>query len=118
MRLTLRSEEGDLAEISLSGEVSQRIVLPAEDSLARLLGAECYRRRVLMDLSDVRMIDSSGVGWLLGCQKRFRAQGGRMVLHSFSPLVREILETLKMHLVFMMAENEQQARELAATTKL
>ena len=117
MKLMLKSEEADLVQISLSGEVSQRIMLPTEDSLARLLGVDCYRRRVLMDLSDVRMIDSSGVGWLLGCQKRFRAQGGRMVLHSFSPLVREILETLKMHLVFMMADDEQQARELASKAK-
>ncbi|MCY2986567.1 MAG: STAS domain-containing protein [Planctomycetota bacterium] len=117
MKLTLKSAEGDFVQVSLSGQVSQRILLPAEDSLARLLGLDCYRRRLLLDLSDVQVIDSSGVGWLLGCQKRFRAQGGQMVVHSFSPLVREILETLKMHLVLLMADDEQQARDLATKAK-
>ena len=117
MKLTLKSAEGDFVQVSLSGQVSQRILLPAEDSLARLLGLDCYRRRLLLDLSDVHVIDSTGVGWLLGCQKRFREQGGQMVVHSFSPLVREILETLKMHLVLLLADDEQQARELATKAK-
>ena len=115
MKLTLKAGEGDLVRVAISGEVSQRHILPADDALANLLGAECYGRRILLDLGDVRMIDSSGVGWLLGCEKRFRAHGGTMVLHSFSPIAREILSVLKMHLVFKMAEDEAAARDLAAS---
>ena len=110
MNLILQSDEGEFVRVALSGEVLQRYTLTREDMLSGVVGANCYQRRVLLDLSGVKTIDSGGVGWLLGCQKRFRAAGGAMVLHSLSPLAREILGILKMHLVFQMAEDEPAAQ--------
>jgi anti-anti-sigma factor len=114
VNLNLQSDEGEFVRVALSGEVLQRYTLTREDLLSSVVGANCYQRRVLLDLSGVRTIDSGGVGWLLGCQKRFRTGGGAMVLHSLSPLAREILGILKMHLVFQMAEDESAARALCA----
>jgi anti-anti-sigma factor len=116
VKLALKSDDGEVAYVAISGEISQRHTLPNEELLTELLGPDCYRRRVLLDLRDVSIIDSSGVGWLLGCHKRFRAAGGVMVLHSLSPLARQVLYTLKMYLVFHMAEDSEAARTLALQT--
>jgi anti-anti-sigma factor len=115
VNLILQSDDGEFVRVALSGEVLQRYTLTREDILSGVVGANCYQRRVLLDLSGVKTIDSGGVGWLLGCQKRFRAAGGAMVLHSLSPLAREILDILKMYLVFQMAEDESAARSLTST---
>ena len=113
VKVTLKSDDGEVVCLAISGVVSQRQTLANEEALTDLLGPDCYRRRVLLDLNDVSIIDSSGVGWLLGCHKRFGAAGGVMVLHSPSPLARQVLDTLKMHLVFKIAADATGARTLA-----
>ncbi len=112
MKLTLKSEEGDLAIVQVAGELSQKRLAHQADPLGDLLGEEGYRRTVLFDLRQVTAIDSSGVGWLLSAQKSFRMQGGKMVLHSLSPFARDVLKILNMQLVFQIAENEAAARRL------
>ncbi len=112
MKLTLKSEEGDLALVQIAGELSQKRLAHEANPLDELLGEECYGRKVLFDLRRVTAIDSSGVGWLLSTQKSFRMQGGKMVLHSLSPFARDVLKILNMQLVFQIAENETSARQL------
>ena len=114
MQLTLTSGQEAWDEVALSGDVGQSELPPGEDLLAQLLGPECYRRCLLLDLSGVTALDSSGVGWLLGCQKRFHQRGGRMVLHSLSPVVRTVTVPLQIHLILAIAEDPAKAREMIA----
>jgi anti-anti-sigma factor len=57
----------------------------------------------------VEVLDSSGIGWLLTCQKRFREAGGELVLHSLSPISRNVIRVLNMHSVFKMAGSGDEA---------
>ena len=82
-------------------------------SLEDLLGADCYTRSVLVDLNYVDFIDSSGIGWLLGQNRRFQAAGGKLVLHSIPPVVRHTLKVLRMESVFRLAKDESAACSLA-----
>jgi anti-anti-sigma factor len=41
-------------------------------------------------------IDSAGVGWLVKAHKRFQEAGGRLEIHSISPMVMQILKLLRM----------------------
>lgn len=111
MKLSIQTEESDLVRVGISGEVSQRHVSPLEDPLSDLLGTECYCNKVLLDMAAVDGLDSSGVGWLLSCQKRFKNSGGRLVLHSLSPFARDVLRVLNMHLVFQLVSDEKSAME-------
>jgi len=58
------------------------------------------RRDITVDLSDLRLIDSSGVGALVGLYKRVRAAGGavRFVGVTAQPLV--IFKMLRLDMVF------------------
>lgn len=112
MKLSIQSREADLFHVALSGDVSQKHVSPLEDPLGDLLGDECYRSKVLLDMSGIEGLDSSGVSWLLSCRKRFKRNGGLFVLHSPSPFASDVLRVLNMHRIFRMAGNENEALEL------
>jgi anti-anti-sigma factor len=47
---------------------------------------------VAIDLADVGAIDSTGLAILVSASRRFREQGGRVVLRGPAPQLRKILE--------------------------
>ncbi len=56
--------------------------------------------RVVLDLSAVEFMDSSGVGALLGVQKRLPANGEPVTLKGARPAVVGVLELLRLQRVF------------------
>jgi anti-sigma B factor antagonist len=49
-------------------------------------------RRVVLDVGNSDFIDSTGLGVLVGGVKRFRQQGGDMVLRSLTPTTARLFE--------------------------
>ncbi len=82
---------------------------PYDEPLAVAIGSEAYQRRVLLNLSAVTGMDTSGVNWLLTLQKRMDAAGGRLVLHSLSPAARNVVRVLKLHRALQVAVDETDA---------
>ncbi len=113
MNITLLREEDGLKFVEISGSVDQQQVSPFNDPLADALGEDIYSSFVLMDMTRATSLDSSGVGWFLGCHKRFRENGGKMVLHSMTTIVGNTLRVLNMHMVFKIEPTEKAAVELA-----
>lgn len=109
MNLAILSEEADVVRVQVSGRIDQKEISPMTDPLGDVLGADAYSRIVLLDMSAVEMLDSSGVGWMLACNKKFREAGGRLVLHSLSLLARNVFKVLNMHLVLTMVADESDA---------
>jgi anti-sigma B factor antagonist len=58
--------------------------------------------RVVLDLSAVEFIDSSGVGALLGVQKRLSLQSEPVTLKGARPTVVSVLELLRLQRVFKL----------------
>jgi anti-anti-sigma factor len=81
-----------------------------DEPLAEMFGHDVYARPILMGLAGSEYMDSSGVSWLLMCHKRCKQAGGRLVIHSFPPLIAQILKVLRMELVLELAANEADAR--------
>lgn len=117
MKLSIQSEEGNLTRVEVTGEVTQRSLADYEDPFAEVLGDACYGRKVLLDLSGVEGLDSSGVNWLLSSHRQFRTQEGLLVLHSVSPFARDVLKMLNMQLVLKIANDETAARNIAQGDK-
>jgi anti-sigma B factor antagonist len=67
------------------------------------------REHVVVDLSDLRLIDSSGVGALVSLYKRVRANGGsvRFTGVTAQPLV--IFKLLRLDVVFGLTSDGQEA---------
>jgi anti-sigma B factor antagonist len=114
MQLALVSDDHNLTQVELSGRITPDSFSHESEPLAALLGPGAYHRRVLLDMTKSEYINSSGVGWLIVCHKRFRDAGGRLVMHSIPQLVRSVLEVLKMDQVFHLSQDLESARQLAA----
>jgi anti-anti-sigma factor len=76
-----------------------------------LLGHGWASLRVALDLDAVPYVDSSAIGWLIQAQKQFRDNGGRLVLHSVQPHVRNILNLLKIEKVVPIADDLASAQK-------
>ncbi len=118
MKLQIAGDEGHLVRLQVDGQITQRDLLPGGDPLADLLGPEAYSKQVLLDLSRSPMIDSSGIGWLIAANKRFKEKGGWLVIHSYSPLIANTLKLLKMDKVLNLAPSLKDAETLVREAKV
>jgi anti-sigma B factor antagonist len=60
------------------------------------------RRRVILDLGELRFIDSTGLGSLVGARKRVRESGGELVLTNTAQRIVKLLEITGLDAVFMI----------------
>lgn len=108
MQLSFTERDG-ITTVAIAGRITFGTLEPGLDPLAREL-PEIYSRRVLLDLAGTEYIDSTGVSWLLTCHKRCREGGGKLVLHSLNPLVKQVLQVLRLDRVLQVAESAEKAR--------
>lgn len=66
-------------------------------------------QNILVDLSRVPMIDSSGIGTLVRCFNAARQHGGKFKLLSPSKFVRHTLEIVRVDSVFEIYDEEHKA---------
>ncbi len=65
---------------------------------------------ILLDLAGVNFLDSAGISSLLSFRKELLAAGGRLVLCSPTPRIREIFELVGMHEIIPVADSPEHAR--------
>lgn len=110
MQLKLVSSDSRLALLEASGHITPDAFSREAEPMASLLGPEPYGRRVLLGMGNADYINSSGVGWLLVCHKRFRDAGGRLVIHTMPKTIQTVFEVLKLDQVFHLAHDLEAAR--------
>ena len=72
---------------------------------------------VLIDLKDVKFIDSSGLGALVSVMKTVRTGGGKLFVCSLNDQVKMVFELTKMDRVFEnFADQDEFNRKVLATT--
>ncbi|MFH1265692.1 MAG: STAS domain-containing protein [Planctomycetota bacterium] len=113
MELRVLSDDGNVIRLQLVGHNVQSESPPSLEVLDKVLGSEGYARRVLLSLAETRFIDSSGLSWLVVCHKRFCQGGGKLVVHSLSPALIDLLKMMRLDLALFVAEDESAALELA-----
>jgi len=98
MNITLDSKDGctllKLHEERLDAHNSQEF----KDYLLRLL--ESGQKALVLDLSDVRFVDSSGLGALLSGHKNAGLREGRLALAGVQARVQSMFELTRLHRVF------------------
>jgi stage II sporulation protein AA (anti-sigma F factor antagonist) len=89
--VTRRSVREDIEWIAISGELD---MASAPEASASLLGAikAGHQPKVVLDLSQLRFIDSTGVQVLLRAAAARRLRGGELIVVGCSPGVRRILD--------------------------
>jgi anti-sigma B factor antagonist len=75
-------------------------------SIAPILQTETA---VVLDLSRLRFVDSSGMGAILSCLRQLRAKGGDLKLCGMTKPVRTVFELVRMHRIFDIYTTQQEA---------
>ncbi len=103
------TEENDLVIVALKGEMDLEFSI---DMREVLLGAVGDARGVVVDLSEVSMIDSSGIASLLEAFQFARKRGKDFVLAAVDDSVLRVLKLARLDTVFDI-ENDVDAAKKA-----
>ena len=117
MRLTLLSHTDQVTRLECDGDVTYSQLASDKDPMEEVIGPTIWKRCVLLSLEKTTYIDSSGVSWLLHAHRESAKSGGRLVLHSLSPMVQQVLQMLKLMKLFTIAADEPEALQLAQGAK-
>jgi len=66
-------------------------------------------RNILLNLGDVRHIDSAGIGELMSCYTSVNSQGGKLKLLNLNKNVRNLLQITRLYTIFEVEDDEQRA---------
>jgi anti-sigma B factor antagonist len=65
--------------------------------------------KVVLDLSRLRFVDSSGLGAMLSCLRQLSAMSGYLKLCGMSKQVRGLFELVRMHRIFDIYQTKEEA---------
>ena len=104
------NHEGDLVNIIFEGDLigeenGPEIIESVNDTLSNNI-VKCA-----VDISDVRYINSSGIGVLITILTKVRNKGGDVVLVNPSEHVKKLLVITKLNAIFSISDTLEEAKE-------
>ena len=87
-------------EVVLSGRLDVSCVAAVREALHEAI--DLGAGDVVVDLAAVELVDATGLGVLLGADRRAKQAGRRIVLRGASPRVRRILRVTRLHRVLTL----------------
>ena len=108
-------QQGEVTILDLSGRISVGEALAFGPGSGLVLGdvirdlANKGQKRILLNLKDVRYIDSSGLGDLVRSVTSLRRQGGDLKLLSPAPMVLEVLQVTRLDKILDIKNDESLA---------
>ena len=99
-------------QVAINGCLVQSDIAPPLDPFRAILGPNAYQKTVLLDMQESNYLDSMCIGWLLASHKRFREQGGKLVIHSLQPVASNVISLLRLNGILQIAADTSQALQL------
>ena len=109
-----RSDEGERTTLRIRGQLDALSVAELRPLLDQVV--EQGRRDVTVDLSELRLVDSSGVGALVSLYKRVRGAGGEVKFIGVTAQPLVIFRLLRLDVVFELEQESPPAPEPAPET--
>ena len=107
------SKSGDVLVVTLNGHLDTASSLPLEDRLRRLI--EEGATRLLLDLTGVDYVNSSGLKAILVAAKQIEAAGGRFALCGLNANVFMVFEMIGFtRILSILPAREEAVRSLEA----
>ena len=104
--LTIR-RESDILMLKYAGEITLEMTADLKRRLEAELGeGEEQVRTVVIDLSAVPFMDSSGIGFLVSCNTRMKSTGKAFYLYQLSPAVEKTLGLVQLLSFFSVLPDE------------
>jgi len=99
----------EVTVVTLSGDIDLHHAPALHSALLDI--AEARPRRLIVDLSDVPYMDSSGVGTLVYILRRVNTYQGKMALVGMNSRVRSVFEITKLDQFFTIRNTEAEAMQ-------
>jgi anti-sigma B factor antagonist len=106
LETSVRSING-IPVIDVAGEIDLYTAPAFRDILRQAF--DDGHRRILVNMSQVRYVDSSGFGTLLGATKRLRPSGGSISLVGCNPSIQKMLRVTRLNTLFGVFDAEDDA---------
>ncbi|HJY82285.1 MAG TPA: STAS domain-containing protein [Candidatus Binatia bacterium] len=98
---------GDVTVVVLPGEqLDASNAKEFKRDIAPVLEANA---KAVFDMSQLRFVDSSGLGAILSCLRQLNAAGGDLKLCGLSKPVRALFELVRMHRIFDIYSTKDEA---------
>jgi anti-sigma B factor antagonist len=108
MKTSVREAQGGVQVLDLKGKItigSGDVQL--RETINKLVDEG--KKNILINMSDVTTIDSSGIGELVGCYTSVTNKGGRLKLLHLPPKINDVLTVTQLITVFDVYDSEQEA---------
>jgi anti-sigma B factor antagonist len=103
--------QGDTAVVTLEGALDAQTAPTLKNSFAEII--RDGRQDIVLDLTAVDFMDSSGLGAVVGAYKQVRIGKGDLRIAGLQPVVRKVFELTRLDRVFRIFDSTDQA--VAAT---
>ena len=103
-----QNEQDGITYLRFSGTMDIENYPVMKQAIAELNATEA--RNVIVNLSGVETISSSGVGALVHLASELKKRDGRLILAAPSKIVAEVLELLRLTTFFRITADEETAR--------
>jgi anti-sigma B factor antagonist len=102
-----RNPSAEVCVLSLEGEIDVYTSIQLKQDIAELLGTGV--KYIVLNLSKVEYLDSTGLGVLIGTLKRLRENGGNLLIVGPAPRITRIFEITGLYKIFAIYTTEQEA---------
>jgi anti-anti-sigma factor len=103
-----RARRGSVAVLGITGPLTLGEGTGALRAKVQELAREGHKR-IVMNLSSVKAIDSAGLGELIAAHSKFTAIGGNVKLSNVNRHVDDLLSVTRLYKVFQAFEDESEA---------
>ena len=104
-----REREPDVTIVHLAGEIDLRTSPQLRGEFLELLDEK--PARIILDLTGVSYVDSSGVGTIVELKRRAMRNKNTVVLVGLQPRVRSLFEITKLDKFFTITDSIDEARQ-------
>lgn len=101
-KLTILRAESDMLDGSTASDLKTAFISLNKDNV----------NQIILDLSNIKYADSSGLSAILVGHRLCRDTNGSLVLFGLKPAVQKIITIAQLNKVLSLAENEDSARAL------
>jgi anti-anti-sigma factor len=99
---------GDVSVVRVhTGKLYQNESMRFREEMLNFLGTE--HKKVVLDLSRVRVMNSSAIGVVLLAADYLKGRRGRLAVGGLNPMLMELFKRMYLHTLFVVADTPEQA---------
>lgn len=109
MALDVNTEtRGEVLVVRLIGELDHHHADRVKSAIESIIEKDEIQH-IVLSLSELQFMDSSGIGMILGRYKQITQKGGKMVICSTNPTIYRMMELAGLLKILKVEENEREA---------